>query len=373
MTRFCGHGFLRRCLILTACLGLASVGCQRASNGPETVPKPEGEKASGSKATTGREVFNRMITAYGKASSYADAGAVHLVAEAGSQKVIDNTWNYSLTLVRPNKIRVQAYQAMLVCDGKKLYGSLESQPGQVLERPAPRRLTLRSLFADRVLAMGLAQGVAGPMPQLLLLLADEPMKALLQDSTEDPTLSEPGEIDGRKCYRVQLKRSFGTTTFWVDQENFILRRVAMPTDEIREHIGGEQPVDRVSLVADFPGAQIDGKIDPKAFAFEVPAGAEIVRVVHPTGVGVPETAGQESAGLQVLQFGGQAGHARIAGRERLRSSIFGPRFVRRAERACHTWKACISGIRIIRRWRSTPSASTTRRRRPSCSPKPSRT
>ena len=127
----------------------------------EAIAKPEEEKPDESKATSGREVLNRMIIAYRQASSYADAGAVHLVAEAGGQKIIDDTWNFSLTLVRPNKIRLQAYQAMLVCDGKKLYGSMENQPGQVLVRPAPRRITLNTLFADRVLAMGLTQGVAG--------------------------------------------------------------------------------------------------------------------------------------------------------------------------------------------------------------------
>ena len=145
------------------------------------------EKPDESKATSGREVLDRMIIAYRKASSYADAGTVHLLAEAGGQKIIDETWNFSLTLVRPNKIRLQAYQAMLVCDGKKLYAAIgrPAGPGAGASR-RPARSTLKTLFADRVLAMGLTQGVAGPMPQVLLLLADEPMKALLHDATRSP-------------------------------------------------------------------------------------------------------------------------------------------------------------------------------------------
>ena len=238
-----------------------------------------------------------MIIAYRQASSYADAGVVHLVAEAGGQKIIDDTWNFSLTLARPNKIRLQAYQAMLVCDGKKLYGSLENQPGQVLVRPAPRRITLNTLFADRVLAMGLAQGFAGPMPQVLLLLADEPMKALLHDAVEDPVLSESGQIDGRNCYRVEIKRPYGTTTFWVDQENFILRRVVLPTDEIRDRIGGEQPVDRVSLVADFPARRSTARSIRRRLRSRCPQGAQIVRFFVP-----PEIAYLQLLGKKVPDF-----------------------------------------------------------------------
>ena len=46
-------------------------------------------------------------------------------------------------------------------------------------------------------------------------------------------------------------------------------------------IAEQQPVDRISLVAELPGAELDGKIDPKAFAFAVPQGAEIVKFFVP--------------------------------------------------------------------------------------------
>jgi thiol-disulfide isomerase/thioredoxin len=277
--------FLRRSAVLAACLGLAiAAGCQR-----ETPPKveevatparSETNKPGVLKATSGREVLNRMVIAYRKASSYADAGTVHLLAEAGDEKVVDETANLSLTLVRPNQIRLQAYSAMVVCDGKKLYASLEDQPGQILEKPAPIRVTLKTLYADRMLTMAMTQGIAGAMPQLALLLGDAPIKSLMADS-ETAVLSDPGQIDGRDCYRVRIERPEGIVTFWIDQETFLLRRVVLPTDEIRQAISQQRPVDRVSLVAEFPGAQIDGKINPAAFEFEVPAGAEIVKYFIP--------------------------------------------------------------------------------------------
>jgi len=46
----------------------------------EAVAKPKAEKLDKSKPGSGREVLTRMVDAYRKASSYADAGTVHLLA-----------------------------------------------------------------------------------------------------------------------------------------------------------------------------------------------------------------------------------------------------------------------------------------------------
>jgi thiol-disulfide isomerase/thioredoxin/outer membrane lipoprotein-sorting protein len=246
----------------------------------EAVVKPAAEKTGKAKASSGREVLDRMIEAYRKASSYADAGTVHLLAEGGGKKVYDESADFSMTLVRPNKVRLQVYGVTLVCDGKKLYASIADLPGQVLVKDAPPRFTLKTLFADRILAKALTQGMAGPTPQLMLLLADEPIKALLHDA-EEPALSEPGQIADRACYRVQIKRPDGTAVYWIDQETYALRRVVMPTDELRQAISQRQPVDHVSAVAEFPGAQLNGKVDAKAFTFEMPKNAEIVKFFVP--------------------------------------------------------------------------------------------
>lgn len=141
-------------------------------------------------------------------------------------------------------------------------------------------MTLKTLVGDQMLARALTQGIAGPTPQLMLLLADDPIKALLHDA-EEPTLSEPGQIADRPCYRVQIKRPDGTAVYWIDQETYALRRVVMPTDQFRQAISERQPVDHVSAIAEFPAAQLNGKVDPKAFTFEVPKNAEIVKFFVP--------------------------------------------------------------------------------------------
>ena len=150
MKRFCRLALFRtlfcRWAALAAYTGCAlMIGCDRQSSqeGParsesaktptDKSPPPE------AKSPSAREVLGRMAAAYRKASSYADAGTVHLLAEAGGRTTHDETANFSLALVRPNKVRIQAYQAMVVCDGEKLYAALENVPGQVLKRPAPRK------------------------------------------------------------------------------------------------------------------------------------------------------------------------------------------------------------------------------------------
>jgi len=243
--RFPGEEFLQRSAVLVACLGLAiAVGCRQETppktEGPaaEAVAKPKEEKLGKSKPSPGRDVLGRMVDAYRKASSYADAGAVHLLAEAGGKKIIDESADFSLTLVRPNQVRLQAYTAMLVCDGKKIYAAIKGLPGQVMVRDAPKRLTLKTLFTDRILTSALTQGIAGAMPQIVLLLGDDPMKALLGDA-EAPVLSESGQIAGRDCYRVEIKRSEGVATFWIILCMFSVKYFNSTEGRLSKKMGGD--------------------------------------------------------------------------------------------------------------------------------------
>jgi len=259
-------------------LALAS-GCTRKEPPkPSETSRPVAEKPS--VKLSAQDVLDRTIEAYRKATSYADAGSVHLLAEAGNEKIIDETAPYSMTFERPNKLRVQANQAMQVCDGQKLFAAIEDQPGQVVVRPAPAKVSARTLYADRMLGMALTQGIGGALPQAVLLLTDDPAGILLRDA-EPPVLAEPGQIEGRDCHRLQIRRPDGTATFWIDRESYLLRRVVMPTEEIFRAIRQQQPVDRVVLTAELVGARFDKPVDPKAFEYEAPQGAEVVRYFVP--------------------------------------------------------------------------------------------
>ena len=125
------------------------------------------------------------------------------------------------------------------------------------------------------MANALIREFAGMMPQIMLLFADHPVDDLLRQA-EEPELGQSAAIDGRECYRVKIKLPDDMITFWIDQKSFILRRVVLPSNGIRQMMSEQEPVDNLSIVADFTGAKIDAKVDPKAFEFEMPQGAEEV-------------------------------------------------------------------------------------------------
>ncbi len=264
--------------LLFTCLLIACLGGCSSSEKPATEEKPPARQEQ--QPATAEELLQRMVVAYKKAPSYADRGTVRLQATVGGEQ-IDELAKFSVTLVRPNKIRVEVYQAQVVCDGQQLHATILDLPDQVLVKEAPAELTMRSIYGDRVLASTLSQGFAGASPQLMMLLADDPMKALLHEA-EAKLLKEPGQINGHNCYRVEIERADGRAVFWIDRESYALRRIVLPTDELRRMLAGQAgTAESVSLVAEFAGAELGGKVDPKAFQFEVPPGAKLVKFFVP--------------------------------------------------------------------------------------------
>jgi outer membrane lipoprotein-sorting protein len=312
-TLFPPHGAAMTAL----CLALAMMlGCQPGESAKSKKPvskaaaasdKPnkEDDKAPpAAKPTNGREVLARMVDAYKKAASYIDYGVVRRVVEADGKAVQDETAKFSLAFVRPNKLRFRAYDAELVCNGKTMFAYVKDTPGQVFNRPAPERMTMRNVLPDWAVMMAMNTGFAHGMPQIPLLLDKEPLKMLVGDEGQ-PELSEPGEIDGHACYRVKVNNPDGVATFWIDEETYVLRRIVMPTERLRELMSQEAPVSSISLVADFAGAQLNAKIKPEAFEFEVPKDAKLVEFLVPPHMGqllnkqVPDFKFTEPAGKPV--------------------------------------------------------------------------
>jgi len=288
--------------VVAFCLGLAiaaSLGCPRGESPQPTTSDPEPSAAAkadepspetptseaGRTApplTTAREVLERMSAAYRQAKTYSDRGYLRLLAETGDQK-IDQTSKFSVVLERPNKLQVYAYSAMLACDGKELRAAVESIPHQVLAVPAPAAFDDMKVMRIDPRLTGAMGDFAGPPPQLLLLTSSDPLKTLLHDAV-DPKLIEPGEIEGRSCYRVRIRGPAGEGTLWIDRQTFVLRRVVFPTDDLRRDIGQGRPVEAISLVGEFVDAAFDKPIDPALFGFETPADAEVVDLLVPPHV-----------------------------------------------------------------------------------------
>ena len=99
-----------------------------------------------------------------------------------------STWPW----IRPNKLRVAAYQAMLTCDGQKIHAAaVRMCPNQVLVKNAPAKLSAGILMMDPNFAAAV-DDLGGPPPQLFLLLAKDPMDFLLHGAQE-PALPGAGQ------------------------------------------------------------------------------------------------------------------------------------------------------------------------------------
>jgi len=290
-----GSGFGLLLFVVIAFLTMFLAGCRRSESEKAPGPSQASDKGTksppstlatlGKKTDTGRAVLEAMAEAYRSAKTYNDKGTVRLVAESSNQK-IDQKVDFSVAFQRDNNLRMEAYLSKVVIDGKKLDAAIEDLPGQVLEKDAPAELTMKSVYCEPILTSALSNGFAGAAPQLLLLLNDKAIDVLLRDC-EEPILAESGEIEGRECYRVQIRRIDGLAVFWIDKETLLLRRMILPTDDLRREIAQEKggPIEALSLVADFPGAQLNGPVDQRAFQFALPADAEVVNFFIPPDPG----------------------------------------------------------------------------------------
>jgi thiol-disulfide isomerase/thioredoxin len=250
------------------CIGLVlfgASGCNRAE------PKPIEPPASP------RELLDRMVSTYRKASSYADSGQLRLSYRKQGGEPVGQSADDSVTFSRPNKLRMHCYQAIVVSNGKQLRATVADLPGQVLDVAAPKELQRDDLYRDEILTGVLTQGLAGESIQLALLMLGNPLEPILEGA-EEPAFLAPQKIDGEDCQRVAIKRPDGQVVFWIDERN-VLRRLEYPTEELKKQIAQHEqaPVTEVSLVADFKGARLNDRISNVAFEFAPPEGAKLVK------------------------------------------------------------------------------------------------
>lgn len=274
--------------ILIGLVGLPLSGC---GNKTETAPadgtagpQPEGTGSSPSPTSaippskgTAEEVLNRMILAYKSATSYRDAAVVELSGTQNGERQ-QLTFANAIVMQRPNKLRMEVDNGTLLSDGVSTYGFSRDLPGQVLKIPAPAQLSIQSIYPDVLLARSMMQS---PMQsfswaplQLVLLLANDPMKTLALDA-QGISLMDPDMIEQHPCDRVRLLTSNGPGVLWIDQATSVLRRFEVPADALRRQAESQQFLDS-SLVIEFREAQLNPPIAPEAFQFQLPTGMTTV-------------------------------------------------------------------------------------------------
>jgi thiol-disulfide isomerase/thioredoxin len=241
--------------------GGTSATSTAASSGGSTARRPEPANAD--------EVLQRMAAAYRQANSYADHGQIRLMFQRDGEKV-DEVADFSVALQRPDRFRLQCYQGAMVSDGKTLWASIAELPDQVLVTDAPPQLTLDAIYFEPTLTSVLTEGVAGAAIQMSLLLSDDALDPILAD-TQPPRLLDPAKVKDRLCYRVRCGRADGDLVFWIDREDYTLRRIDYPIREFREQLASSGvEVQNLALWAEFHDARLNPALEPVAFQFEVP-------------------------------------------------------------------------------------------------------
>jgi peroxiredoxin len=308
-------------LLITALL-ITVVGCNPTA-GQSGGKKPEEKPATSPKAATSeteandasRAWLDRMAAAYRKAQSYSDQGELTFSVRGTTPQDAEEkqTFPYSVALVRPNQLRLAAYQGLVVSDGSKVRAKIVNRDNndldnQVVELPAPPEFTADVLATWNSALLGvLAENVAGPPPQLRFLTQERAVEELIGSGARLALLAEQ-EIDGRKCRGVQFEDDAGRSVLWIDVATHELRRLQFPVAALAAQMRVEPG--QITLVADFHKARLGSPVTSDSFSFALPPQPRIVKYLVPP----PPTAPLELLGkpLPPVTFTGADG-TRVAG------------------------------------------------------------
>ncbi len=142
--------------VLTIVAALAALSGNLGCN--NSTPPDSSSHASWTGGATndgGIKLLKEMAKAYSEAASYDDGGELHVVVETQGRHKESPPIPLSVAFVRPNKLRLHALMAAVVCDGTNLWAVDQQIAGQVIMLPAPPRLTVDQILADPTLAQSI--------------------------------------------------------------------------------------------------------------------------------------------------------------------------------------------------------------------------
>jgi outer membrane lipoprotein-sorting protein/thiol-disulfide isomerase/thioredoxin len=237
-----------------------------------------------------RSLLDEMSRTYRKAQAYSDNARVRIrYTREGTE--VDQSIPFRVAFERPDRLRIDCYDARIAADGTSLRAAVGNVPGQVLDEPVKSPLTLDQLFADEQVRLTLAEGDAGCPTQLPLLLADDTVDLIVADAVDKPRIGATEQVEGHACTVVTIPKPDGPLVLWIDRKSKLLRRMALPTKAYGQFLtqqGG--PVGGLSVVVDFLEAKFPATVPSEAFAFEVPAGAARVDRLEPPPTPQPPSA-----------------------------------------------------------------------------------
>ena len=226
---------MRLCSTLLAILiVIGSAGCRERSVPPP--PPPLADKNTPSEeapivdipAPDPMLLLSYMVTAYQVAASYSDRATVQIIGKMSQPDLEPASWNCVVVFQKPNRLRLEIDEGIFVSDGEDCYAQIRPLPDQVLHRPSPEHWTLETLFQDvhldRAMELGLPRSVLRFPPQLVLLLAYDPLRTFYPQGATVEWL-EQQQIGQVSCDVIQISHSDGNRILWISRENNALLRL----------------------------------------------------------------------------------------------------------------------------------------------------
>ncbi len=234
-----------------------------------------------------RGILDGMSRTYRTATGYSDAGVVRIrYVRDGTE--VEQTVPFQVVFQRPDRLRIDAYDARIAVDGTTLRGAVGNVPGQVLEEAVQSPLSLEQVFADEQIRLALAEGDAGCPTQLPLLLADDTIDLILADAIEKPRVTGTERVEGHECTVLTIPKEDGPLVLWIDRRDRLLRRLSLPTRTYAQYLAQQGgPVGGLAVIVDFVGATFRSAVPEEAFAFEIPPGAGRVARLEPPSAPEP--------------------------------------------------------------------------------------
>jgi outer membrane lipoprotein-sorting protein len=236
------------------------------------------------------DILERMASAYRSADRYLDDGVVTFHYTRGDS-VVDRAVPFRVAFERPDRLRLDCYDASVVTDGTTLRAAVGAVPGQVLAAAVRSPLSLDQLFEDEALQRAITEGDAGCPIQLPLLLADDTLELVRTEALAPPRIGGVDAIEGKACDRIEIDKPDGTLMLWIDRANGILRRLSLPTGVYARVISEQEgQVTGASVRVEFRGASFEAAVPDEAFQFDLPEGARLVETLEPVSPPEPPPA-----------------------------------------------------------------------------------
>jgi|GEM_PF-979841 len=304
----------RTCLFLAFFL-LTISGCPSGQQAPSD-GKPGGVEDS----FTAAQILQRMIDTYRAADSYQDQGILALSYRYGGESRKDVS-QASVSWIRPNHLRLRAYQLSLSVDGEKLRARVADEStnnigNQLLVRHAGDGTSLNDLYEDSLVKDVLTGGRGGQPVQLELLMQEKPLQAFLKEGVSLEKMSA-ARIEGHLCDRLAVKTVDGRYELWIDQQQFLLRRLVYPAESFVRDMLEDPQISDVQLVAELRSAELNPQLGQNEFALRVPEAAkQVERFVLP-----PQPLATDLYGKRVGTFQFQGLDGKAVSRESLAGQV----------------------------------------------------